>query len=59
MPIFDRRNMRRTPKGNESGLELDELSEIRDQVPEIDSTLDRLDQALASPMEEGGCGCWG
>lgn len=59
MGVFDRRTTRRPPKGNEHNLDLDGIGEVKEEVPEVDSTLSKLEQALESDMTQGGCGCWG
>lgn len=59
MGVFDRRITRRPPKGNDSSLDLDSIGEVKEELPEIDSTLEKLELALESEMTEGGCGCWG
>ena len=63
MGIFEKIRRGR-PSGDNSGdTELVDNSEVRQEVPDIEDTLDRLDAAITSPLEQDrevrGCGCWG
>jgi hypothetical protein len=59
MGIFDKQVRRRPPKGNEGGLDLEDLGDVREEVPEVTDALANIQHALDSEMTQGGCGCWG
>lgn len=62
MGLFDNRKARRPSGGGESDSTMDQLADVRAEVPDIDDTLERVERGITEPMEElrrGGCACWG
>lgn len=56
MGIFDQRRKTRRPQGDSNGSALDQLQDLSAEVPEVEDTLARIDQAL---KKKSPCGCWG
>ena len=61
MGVFDRHKKRQPPNGSGDNGGLDQLQDLREEVPDIEDTLDRLDRAIVAPLEKEsrGCGCFG
>ena len=52
-----------TSDGSTNGSTQEQLAALRDEVPEVEETVEQVDRALReSPVEEQpvirGCGCW-
>jgi len=63
MSILDRRRRQNPPAGDTGDSALDQLTDVREEVPEVDDAVDALNRALTEPVTQErsfrGCSCWG
>lgn len=60
MGVFDIRRKRRLPKGDSGNASLEEIQDLRAEVPDINTELADLDRAISQAEKQWNkrCQCW-
>jgi len=60
--MFDQHSTRRPSGNGKNDGGLDQVTDLRDEVPEVEDVIDRATRAATEEVtetESRGCGCWG